>query len=188
MKFRKKKRKTDLSEEERASIVSRLRNGDKKAFDEIYYALQEASWCYASRYVPVEDCHEITHDAFIKLWECREKFYEWKHVAGFLFTTVRFSCLKKLRNENSKHQKQKAYLLYQLTALSEVDSEIHDQVLELGLRDAINTKLSGKIQKTMQLSLAGYTIKEIAHQLNITKQTVQNYRSLAYAQLRDYLV
>jgi RNA polymerase sigma factor (sigma-70 family) len=185
MRTRKNNQLIDPTPVECADLLDRLRRDDNKAFDIIYNLYAEVAKLYAEKFVSIEDSREAAQFTFLKLWENRQKFKQWGHLTGFIYLTTRNYCINLLKKENREYKKLKEYSIYASTDNSENDMNILDQVLHKDLKDFINTELSGKKRKTMELILKGYKIKEVAKKLNITPGTAHNYKSSAFSLLRQ---
>jgi RNA polymerase sigma factor (sigma-70 family) len=183
---KKYKNLVDPPEHECKALLNQLRLNDYGAFNKIYDLYYTYVRTYAQKFVPVERADEVTHEVFIRLWKKRD-FNNWNHLLGFMYRTTRNYCLTLIKKEISESKNRKEYALHLVADLSEDQISIHDQILHMVLRDAIDTELSGKKKKTVELLMQGYSINEVADKLKIAKRTAQNYTSLAFAVLRQKL-
>ena len=53
-------------------LLSKLQQGDKKAFNALFRKYYPTLWAYAHRFVDLEDAEEIVQDVMLWLWENRE--------------------------------------------------------------------------------------------------------------------
>ncbi len=91
-------------------VVSALKNGDQKAFEEIYEYFGGQLLHYSYRHVKSHElAEEIVHDVFVKLWQHREDINEESPIKPYLFTICRNHILNTLRKVslNVTHQTEK---------------------------------------------------------------------------------
>jgi RNA polymerase sigma-70 factor (ECF subfamily) len=147
---------------------------------------------FAREYVPVEeDAENIVQDIFVMLWEKREVLEIKVSLAPWLFTLVKNRCLDFLRHETAGKEFAKEYEAKRI-ALEQLDYAFSsDEELEEILATAINS-LPERCRKIFIKSrVEGKKYKEIAAELEISINTVENQMSIALKKLRislkDYL-
>lgn len=161
-------------------------------FDEIYIIYYSRMLRFAKEFVVFEeDAENIVHDVFLLLWEKREVLDIHISMVSYLFTLVKNKCMDHLRHkivadEYEQELKAKLYALEQLNYSFSSDEEI-----EKILSNAIG-KLPVKCREIFIKSrIEGKKYQEIATELNISVNTVENQISIALKKLRielkDYL-
>src|ERR1700685_2025915 len=130
---------------------------------------------------------EITQEIFIKLWLCRDLFPDVENLDGYIFTIA--------RNRTLNHLRKAAYdtrLLKELQELARPQSNnVEERALvteyDQLLRDALS-RLSPQRRLVFQLSRdRGLNHEEIAQQLHLSRNTVQNHLVEALRFIRSYL-
>lgn len=161
-------------------------------FDSIYVSYYPRMIRFAREYVPVEeDAENIVQDIFVMLWEKREVLEIKVSLAPWLFTLVKNRCLDFLRHETAGKEFAKEYEAKRI-ALEQLDYAFSsDEELEEILATAINS-LPERCRKIFIKSrVEGKKYKEIAAELEISINTVENQMSIALKKLRislkDYL-
>ena len=133
---------------------------------------------------------EITQEIFIKLWLCRDILHQVENLDGNIFTIA--------RNKTLKHLRKAAYDVRLLKELQERASpaDLINNVEERAmvseydrlLQDAL-AMLSPQRRLVFQLSRQrGLNHEEIAHQLQLSRNTVKNHLVEALRFIRHYFV
>lgn len=133
---------------------------------------------------------EITQEIFIKLWLCRDVLHTVENLDGYIFTIA--------RNKTLNHLRKAAYDVRLLKELQEQASsaQFHNNVEERALvseydrmlRDALSL-LSPQRRLVYLLSRQrGLNHEEIAHQLQLSRNTVKNHMVEALRFIRHYFV
>ncbi len=161
-------------------------------FDKIYLAYFYRLHRFAKEYVlSDEDAENIVQDVFLMLWEKRHIVEVQISLTAYLFSLVKNKCIDYLRHKNVS-QEFKEELNYKLSSLEEINQAFRsDEEIEKFVTDAIN-KLPERCRVIFIKSrIEGKKYKEIAEELNISVNTVENQMSIALKKLRvelkDYL-
>lgn len=132
-----------------------------------------------------EKAEELTQDVFLAIWEKRESLPGIENFRGYLFIIARNKIVSRLRErlaaEHTTEEVHAAETLYV------PDSQLELKELNGLLRQGI-AQLPPKRRKVFEMSrLEGKSHAEIAAELNISKDTVSEYITLALNFLRTYL-
>jgi RNA polymerase sigma-70 factor, ECF subfamily len=155
------------------NLINRLKQGDEKAFNILFYQHHARVYNLAKRFLPFkEDAEEIVQIVFIALWENRQKIDENQSLSGYILTIARhwiYNTIKK----NIYRQGYLEHLQQQSSALEYVTEDLV-QFNELNaLVDKLTNELPPKRSEIFKLSRTeGLSYKEIAHRLSITESTV----------------
>ncbi len=86
-----------------STLISRLKNGSKTAFDTIYYRYvgQLMAFCQSYLHV-VEDSEEVVEDVFISLWNNRNNLRNSSTLRPFLFTAAKTACSPFFEKESTQ--------------------------------------------------------------------------------------
>lgn len=177
---------TDFTPEEQ-QLLSRLANGDLKAFDSIYqkYAdllLAQAIKITKNRFA----AEDIIQDVFVKLWERRAEFAAYEKISGWLFLTsfnAAMNYLKKLSRENRRHE------AFEQTKTDSDISELAKQEARHTLIEvAINLLPPQRKQVFTLCKYEGKTYDDIAMQLSISKNTVKDHLKKANESIKNYIL
>ncbi|WP_291373471.1 RNA polymerase sigma-70 factor [Cyclobacterium sp.] len=168
-------------------LVCSLRQGDMKAFDELYYRYLPKLLGFAYRYLSDDmEAEETVQVIFIKIWEKRRSLNENQNFKSYLFQSVKNQLLNKLRNQK------KNCTLEEIPERYFVSSE--DVFEKLSYKELENTAtaLINNLPKTQQKvfilsKIEGLTHDEIAAQLCLSKRTVEHHIYLATKFLKGEL-
>lgn len=171
--------------EKDAELLKRLQEGDKTALQEIFDLYSCRVRGLACRLLTGDDeWQDVTLKSFNKLWQKRMKIKAFTQIIGFLLTTTKNACFEYLRKKKRDKRNLKEYA-YHLTNDLQYNGETNaDQEFISLFELSMAENLQGKKKSTVILTLQGKKDSEIAAILDISVQTVQNYRYLAFEILR----
>ena len=169
-------------------LGKKIRNGNEKAFREIYDRYHIQMYYIAKRYVKRSALAEdAVQDIFVKLWEKRETIDETKSVKGFLFTMLRNHVLNMLRDRKkdivSMTDVDQSLLPSQRSTEDEILYKEYHEVLEKGMAELTDRK-----REIFELrTLKGHSNSEVAELLDINIRTVKTHYYLSSKFIRTYL-
>ncbi|WP_421918821.1 RNA polymerase sigma-70 factor [Marinifilum sp.] len=166
------------------SLFKRIRSGDVKAFEELFNQLYPSMCVVAREYVKDNDIAEdIAQEAFIKLWNCREKYNSISSLKSFLYVMVKNLSLNYLKRDKLGNQ-------YTDSLIKEDFLNFNNQIIEEEtyriLQQAIE-ELPKQSAKVMILSLQGMQNQEIAERLDVSVNTVKTLKYNSVKTLRTKL-
>lgn len=128
---------------------------------------------------------DLTEEALIKVWDNRNRFDTFNALKGFLYTTLRNSCLNALRSKRREEERSRNFVLIE-AALPDENEFIHEEMMA-EIRKALDT-LSPKLKEIFMLAyFEGKDNRQIAELLQLSEQTVRNQKTKALAMLRNLL-
>jgi RNA polymerase sigma-70 factor (ECF subfamily) len=166
-------------------------NGDMFAFDALFKQYYAPLVVYACKYVSnVDTAREIVQDFFVKLYEKRETLSIDISVKSYLYRSVYNCCINYINQKNIQDKHLKSIDLDRVDE-ENLESEINTVELQQQIFLAINS-LPAKCRRIFKMNrYEGLKNEEIAHQLNLSKRTVETQISKALKILRkrlsDYL-
>ncbi|NBG67145.1 RNA polymerase sigma-70 factor [Acidiluteibacter ferrifornacis] len=164
----------------------KIQQGDKKAFESLFRDRYSAMCNFANSYLnDYSQSEDIVQAVFIKLWEKRSEIHIESSVDGFLFQSIKNSCLNELKHDKVK-SKHRAHVLYTDSAATETDYIEAKELNEI-IQERIQA-LPEKRREIFKLSREnGLRYAEIAEKLNISIKTVETQMSLSLKYLRENL-
>lgn len=173
---------------------------EKNKFEKIYSVYFPKLVRFSREYVVfTEDAENIVQDLFMYLWEHRSMLDSLSNLNAFLFTLTKNRCIDFYRHKTLTDSKkesldtlQERELQLKMEALQEFDENMFSvNDIEILLNNAID-HLPEKCRQVFILSrMEGLKHEEIATQLNISVNTVQNHIVTALrklkVELKDYL-
>lgn len=154
-------------------------------FDKIYVSYFTRLHRFAKEYVMSdEDAENIVQDVFMMLWEKRRVLNVQISLTAYLFSLVKNKCIDYLRRKVIAEE-YKQELNMKLSSLEEISRAFaSDEDIEKFIQNAIN-KLPKRCREIFIMSrIEGKKYQEIADELNISVNTVENQMSIALKKLR----
>jgi RNA polymerase sigma-70 factor, ECF subfamily len=176
-----------LDDSDDKQLVSRLRIGDKRAFEEIFRKYSEKIYYFAIRYYnSAEDAENIVQDVFIKLWDEREGVKEELSLNNYIYTIAKnhlFNIHRKKINEKAY----RSYIVDHLVQSANLENELIYADLKAGV-DKIIDELPAQRKKVFLMgNMEGFSNKEMASVLNLSVRTIEVHKSLAIQTIRKAL-
>lgn len=168
----------------------------KSEFEKIYLSYYSRMKRFAQEYViREEDAENIVQDLFLDLWEQNFLLLTHTNLFAYLFTSVKNRCIDFLRHKttvrNTAQKLQDNYmkaLQMKFHSLEAFDEQLFsERDIETTIRKAIES-LPERCREIFILSkIEGKKQKEIARELNISVNTVENQMAIAYKKLKEIL-
>ena len=168
-------------------LLTRLKNGDILAFDRIYELYSHKLFSFVFKILKNEsEADDIVQEVFVKIWESRDRLEDYKLLNSYFFTIAYNNSIDLIRKRiNNKkyleHLKNSAVINITPNAISQIEfNELNIQAEKL---------IANLPERQRQVYLLhrekGLTYPEIAEQLGISKNTVENHMVKALKYLRQ---
>lgn len=129
---------------------------------------------------------DVVQDVFARLWRLRTQLNISTSLRAYLFTATKNLSLNHLQQEKRHFELQQLFV-EQVEFSAPEEPEDDTRLLELRIREAIET-LPPKCKEVFELSrFEGMTYQEIADEMGIAKKTVENQMGKALSLLREQL-
>lgn len=169
-----------------SELVERLKDGDKDAFDEIYWKYHSAIYYNILKLTrDVIVAEDIVQEVFIALWEKRYSLDVGRGISGWLFVVS--------YNKSISYLKRKLKESLLQSTLQQNDNntvDVDDDLLNtrIGILEKAIEQLSPQKRKVFELcKLQRKTYAEVADELQISKYTVKEYLSGAVIFIKKYI-
>ncbi len=169
-------------------LLSRLKKGDKVAFELIFYKYKGKLFDFICKSLPDGgDAENIIQDVFANLWVYRKKLEPGKSLNALLYTMARNELFMHLRKQITRRK----YVEEFGSSLNENDDSTQKQIeyneLKL-LLDKLIESMPDKRKEVFKLSrYEGLSYKEIAKRLRISENTVDTQIRKALSYLKENL-
>lgn len=167
-------------------LLSRLQNGDEKAFTAIYERYNKMLYVLAYKYLKDTFLAEdIVQQVFLKLWESRSLFVGSVHLRNYLYTMTKNLVLNEIRDNLSDMEKNYAVI----QNAPEFEDKLQSAWEEKDLFQhfyKILAELPEQKRKVCLLKIRdNLSNQEVADKLHISVPTVKSHYSQAIKLLRD---
>ncbi len=175
------------------SRLDNIRNGDAKAFEEVFRQHYQSLCRYAISILKKQDeSEDIVQQVFVNFWEKREKTIITGSLQSYLFRSVHNYCLNAIKHEKVKTSYQSYNLLFEMQYELTADKILQNSELENKIEMAIN-ELPSECRKIFKMNrIEEMKYKEIAEKLGLSIKTVENQIGKALKHLRislaDYVL
>lgn len=169
-------------------LIQRFKEGDRTAFDALFYAYEPTLYAYAMKLTcNVDDAKEVVQEVFLKVWERRQWIVPHYSFDSFLYTIA-----KNLVYNKAKHKAYHfAYKEYMTLYGSQTESVTENTVYfnELAeLIQAIYQQLPPVRREVFTLSrIEGLSHSEIAEKLNTSTSNVKNHIHKALRFMKEHI-
>ena len=173
----------------RNGTISPYSTGDKESFVFLHRKYQSKIYHYCQRLVRNEAvAQEITSDVFIRLWAKRADILAGQSLSGLLFKITKDLSVSYLRKVARDAALRKAYIENYFESLT---NPIEEQIfLKEGLQIANQAieNLPPKCRLVFRLRyFSGLSLQQIAEELDISINTVQNHLTKGTRTVKAYL-
>ncbi len=168
--------------------IKRLREGNESAFQHVYQSLAPKVYGFAYRFLKDKaQSEEVVQEAFITLWENREKLDQERPLEPYLFTISKRLVLDSLRKATSSQALREKLML----KISENHNETEESIILsdlMAFAEKAIRELPRQQQVVFRLSrFEGLSYEEIGERLNLSKNTVKNHLVVALKTLKTQL-
>ncbi|MCM4151918.1 RNA polymerase sigma-70 factor [Arenibacter sp. N53] len=157
-----------------------FREGDRRAFEYYFKEYYNSIVGFGIQFIGDKDkARSVAQEAFIKLWENREKVQKINGIPSFLYQSVKTDCLNLIRHH-------KVVRKYNSRQLQERESNLHTEILNSLNFDSVTfSELENLIEKSIEelpdkckqvflkKRFENKKNKEIAEELGITIKAVE---------------
>lgn len=166
--------------------IKQFQAGNKKAFKTIFDCLFKNICLFTNRFLNnIPASEDIAQEAFISLWNHREKMQSPAHIKSFLYTSAHNAAIDFLKHEKIKN-------LYHTHALQELETTetfihfiIEEEVAQI-LRST-EQELPAQCRQIFILAMQGISNEEIATRMGISINTVKTQKKIAYRRLKQHI-
>lgn len=168
--------------------VATIQMRDRQTFDRVFTRFYAPLCQFATKYLAEPaDAEDVVESLFLKLWKQHETFADADHARMALYRATYHACLNHLRGRNRLQRREERY--------AKEHSDVEDSYLPNLLKAELVALIHREIDKlpshyaaVLKLSYRdGLKNEEIADQLQLSLQTVKNYKHKGISLLRDQL-
>ena len=168
-------------------LLRALNAGNQSAFENIYLHYVDSVQGFLSALTRSGELgKEMTQDVFVTLWEKREQINPNKNISGYIYTIAKNYAFKYWGKKKGVFQGIDT-LTNDIEGDTAPDELLIQKEKEILIEIAVS-RMPAQRRKVYELSRKeGLSNKEIAEQLNISKNTVENHITSALKDLREII-
>ncbi|WP_163379812.1 RNA polymerase sigma factor [Cyclobacterium sp. SYSU L10401] len=170
------------------ALLISLRQGDVKAFDELYLRYAKKLMAFSLTFFTDQHlAEEAVQEIFVRIWERRKKLDESKSFKSYLFQAVKFYMYNHIRDRKKECCLETA-AIEQIPVAQDPEATLAYQELE-----ELALEMIGRLPKVQQEvfklnKFKGMNSDQIALQMNLSKRTIEHHLYLASKSLRKGLL
>jgi len=174
--------------EQEAVWITEIRKGNQQAFKAVYGHYADRIFFLSRRFhLSESDAREIVQSVFLVLWSKRENLKDGLSLNAYLLTIAKNKIINLNKRRATEAAAVNAYLRRKEGCTSEDENNVVFNDLEIHTLQFIGT-LPGRKREIFLLSrIKGMDNEAIAHQLNLSRRTVENNIYQAELAIRRYL-
>ena len=176
-----------MSEKSDNLLVIRIKEGNKQAFDSLFFKYYNPLFRYAftiskNKFIAEDSVQQV----FIKIWNNTSILSPEITVGKILFSFTHNQIIDEIRKENTRKKYQDSFANIQETSIYESKDE--DKLRSMAIIESAIDRLPEKTKEIFRLAKQeGLSYDEIASYLKISQKTVENQMGNAFKKLREYL-
>lgn len=177
----------DCSRYDEKALLVEIAAGDERAFRKLFDLYKERFYSVAMKMTRSDEVsQDIVQDLFMHIWSKRESIMDVENPSSYFFTCV----YRRVYQHYRKIALEKK-LLQEVSSIKESVNTTDEMVLAHESKNLISraiAKLPSQQQLVFKLSKQeGFSREEVAHQLNISPNTVKNHLASAIKFIRAFL-
>lgn len=168
--------------------VKNLKQGDVKAFDDLFNKYSSRLYNFSVKYLKsAEEAEEVVQEVFLYIWDKREGLKPDNSFNAYIFT-IAYNIIKKCFIKKSKDNAYKDDLIYTvLQQENNLDQTIDYKFLLEKVELIINSLPNRRKEIFIKRKYEGLSVKQIAEELGISPNTVENQLASAQKQILNEL-
>lgn len=168
------------------ALARRIRDSDAAAFEAFFRSHHGALVRYAESLVKdSSSARDLAQDAFVRIWEGRERIDPERSLESFAYRTVRNLCLNRIRDRKNRDQLLAEGYEAPSRAPSGPEELLGEARLAARLEEWIEA-LPDRQRQALRLSrFQGLSHDEVAEAMGVSARTVNNHLVKALRAIRD---
>lgn len=168
--------------------VKELKQGNVKAFDDLFNKYSKRLYNFAVKYLrSEEEAEEVVQEVFLYVWDKKEKLKPDSSFNAYIFT-IAYNIIKKYFLKKTRENAFKDDLIYSLLKQeNNLDQVIDYKFLLEKVEQIIDSLPNRRKEIFLKRKYLGLPVKQIADELGISPNTVENQLASAQKQILNEL-
>lgn len=160
--------------------VKKLKQGDAKAFDDLFHKYAERLYKFSLKYLKsANEAEEVVQEVFLYIWEKKDGLKPDHSFNAYLFT-IAYNIIKKYFIKKARENNFKDNLIYEfLKQENNLDQVIDYKFLLEKVESIVDTLPPRRKEIFIKRKYSGLSIRQIADELAISPNTVENQLAAA---------
>jgi RNA polymerase sigma-70 factor (family 1) len=165
--------------------IKALREGNHMAYEQLFDKWYEPLCRYAYSILrDMDDAEDVVQKMFCKLWDQRETLYIQSSINSYLYRIVHNDCLNIVHQQTNRKEHNLNYISTMNSSTDSVNEHLAANELQTAINKALEA-LPPQCRRVFEMSrIEQLSYSEIATQLDISTNTVENHISKALKLLR----
>lgn len=172
-----------MPSEQDIQLISRLKEGDLTAFDELYLRYYKLLCASAFFFLKNEqEAKDLVQTLFLDIWDRQLYIHFHNDIKGYLFLAIKHRCLNCLKKQKLQYRRQKGYAQWQDAAAvpqGEGPSDYYQQ-----LHAAIDDMPGQKRTAIQMVYMEGKRYQDAAHSMSISINSLKTHLKTGLKVLR----
>ncbi|MEN6455230.1 MAG: RNA polymerase sigma-70 factor, partial [Prolixibacteraceae bacterium] len=168
--------------------VSNLKQGDSEAFDDLFKKYSQRLYSFSLKYLKSEEeAEEVVQEVFLYIWEKRDGLKPDQSFNSYIFA-IAYNIIRKYfirKNRENAYKDEQLYIF--LNDGNNLDQIIDYRFLLEKVESIINLLPARRKEIFIKRKYEGLAIKQIADDLGISPNTVENQLASAQKQIQAEL-
>jgi RNA polymerase sigma-70 factor (family 1) len=168
--------------------VENLQKGDVKAFDDLFNKYSSRLFSFSLKYLKSnEEAEEVVQEVFLYIWDKRDGLKPDQSFNAYIFT-IAYNIIKKYFLKKTRDNAFKDDLIYSLLQEeNKLDQIIDYKFLLEKVEKSIEALPKRRKEIFIKRKFDGLSVKQIAEELGISPNTVENQLASAQKQIQEEL-
>ena len=160
--------------------MKKLKQGDAKAFDDLFHKYAERLYKFSLKYLKsANEAEEVVQEVFLYIWEKKDVLKPDHSFNAYLFT-IAYNIIKKYFIKKARENNFKDNLIYEfLKQENNLDQVIDYKFLLEKVESIVDTLPPRRKEIFIKRKYSGLSIRQIADELAISPNTVENQLAAA---------
>ena len=180
----------NISPDIHLQLIKGLKAGSYKDFNRLYELYADLLFGFVLKLTKSpSDAEDILQESFLRIWQTKENISLDKSFKSYLYTISHNLIIDSFRSkmESIEFEYYITSDVYQEPGENEIEESIDFDDFMQKIEDA-KTKLTDKQKEIFELTQSGFTLPQVAEQLNVSEKTVKNQLSIVRRLLKSELL
>lgn len=164
--------------------VEKLKKGDIKSFNKLFNKYAERLYFFSLKYLKsVEEAEEVVQSVFLYIWENQERLKPEYSFKSYLFTIASNKIKKAFLKRAKENEFKDEFLCLAISQNSDTEDEVDYKSLLNKVNQVVESMPAKRKKAFILRKYQNLSIKEIAYEMDLSPNTIENHLSAAQKQI-----